>query len=327
LASKVKLFASEGGIIINTGRRYAIDRVKADTADYHVITHAHYDHLPSRFIGSPLASPETRAFMELRGSLPWRDWLEEVDGVELIDSGHILGSRAVLLEDKIIVTGDVNIKDRLFLQGFKPPRAKILVIEATYGAPRYIFQEFGEIVQGASDYFLTKLREGRRLIALGYSLGKSQILTKLFSWYENLIVSDTVHRYNSLYQAFGIDLLGGYTLYSEAKERGILEDRNWILISPSSGGAVDYIAKRYGALKAYFTGWASDPHHRTEEDYVGFPLSDHADFQGLLEIVRRVAPDKIYVMDGFIQEFTHYLKALGYDAEPLNQGQRRITDF
>ncbi len=326
---RISVRGSGSGVFIETEKgRYAIDRTKNVRADYHIISHAHSDHLPSRIQGKPIASRETALLAERRG-LSGLDAIEGEEGlVELLDSGHILGSRAALIEDEILYTGDVNVRERLFLKGFKPPKAKILILESTYGQPSFVFEEFGEIVQKASEYFLAALFQGRRVMALGYTLGKSQILTKLLSWYENLVVSDSIHVYNQLYNELGIKIETDYVTYEEAKERGFLNKDSWIMISSSNSRFTNLVSKKYGALKVGFSGWAKHPKY----GFWGnadrcFALSDHADFHELILIVKRANPEKVYLMYGFTEEFGGYLRDMGYDAVPLNPSQKHITEY
>ncbi len=326
---RISVRGSGNGVVIETERGiYAVDRTRNVRADYHIISHAHRDHLPSRIQGKPIASRETALLAERRG-LPGLSAFEgEESHVELFDSGHILGSRATLIEEEILYTGDVNVRDRLFLKGFEPPKAKILIMESTYGRPGFVFEEFGEIVQKASEYILAALSQGRRVMALGYTLGKSQILTKLLSWYENLVVSDSVHVYNQLYRKLGVDIETDYATYREAKERGFLEKDNWVMISPSNTRITNHISKKYGAVKAGFSGWAKHPKFGfwSKADRC-FALSDHADFHELTRIVKSVEPEKVYLMYGFVEELASYLRNLGYDAEPLNPSQKHITEY
>jgi Cft2 family RNA processing exonuclease len=44
------------------------------------------------------------------------------------------------------------------------------------------------------------------------------------------------------------------------------------------------------------------------------PLSDHADFDELLELIERVQPKKIYSHHGY-REFADFLRGKGFDAE------------
>ena len=45
-----------------------------------------------------------------------------------------------------------------------------------------------------------------------------------------------------------------------------------------------------------------------------FPLSDHADHDGLLELVKQVQPKKVFTVHGFTREFAQTLRAQGVDA-------------
>jgi hypothetical protein len=47
------------------------------------------------------------------------------------------------------------------------------------------------------------------------------------------------------------------------------------------------------------------------------PLSDHADFDELLEAARRVGADEIYCTHG-PSEFVGHLRAAGFNARPVN---------
>ena len=48
-----------------------------------------------------------------------------------------------------------------------------------------------------------------------------------------------------------------------------------------------------------------------------FPLSDHADFNELIEFVRQVRPRRVFTTHGFAADFAATLRDLGFDAEAL----------
>ena len=58
-------------------------------------------------------------------------------------------------------------------------------------------------------------------------------------------------------------------------------------------------------------------------DYV-IPFSDHCDHSELLEVVKQCNPRKIYTFHGFQEEFANYLVNLGYDAESINRGNKKV---
>ena len=71
------------------------------------------------------------------------------------------------------------------------------------------------------------------------------------------------------------------------------------------------------------TGWAMHPStkYRLGVDHA-LPLSDHADFDQLVETVRQVAPQQVYTTHG-PDEFAGHLRDLGFSAQPLNPSPQR----
>ncbi len=65
------------------------------------------------------------------------------------------------------------------------------------------------------------------------------------------------------------------------------------------------------------TGWAADSgtKYRWGVDHA-LPLSDHADFDELLEAAARVGASEIYCVHG-PREFVDHLRAAGFDARPV----------
>ena len=69
----------------------------------------------------------------------------------------------------------------------------------------------------------------------------------------------------------------------------------------------------------YLTGWAMDSDRKFARGAnLVLPMSDHADFNELVEYVQQANPRKIYTVHGFPQ-FAAHLKDLGFDAEHLPQ--------
>jgi DNA ligase 1 len=74
---------------------------------------------------------------------------------------------------------------------------------------------------------------------------------------------------------------------------------------------------------AVLTGWAVDPgcRFRYRAD-AAFPLSDHADFPDLVELVKRVAPRRVFTLHGFAADFAAHLRTLGFDARALSEDEQ-----
>ena len=53
-----------------------------------------------------------------------------------------------------------------------------------------------------------------------------------------------------------------------------------------------------------------------------FPLSDHADYPGLIEFVKRVAPKRVFTLHGFAADFARTLREEGFDAQSLSEEEQ-----
>ena len=76
--------------------------------------------------------------------------------------------------------------------------------------------------------------------------------------------------------------------------------------------------KKYGAITIGFTGWAKSKKFSFSRgtDY-SIPLSDHCDFNELLQLVNQSGAERIYTIHGFVDEFANELKKYGFNAQPL----------
>lgn len=326
------------GITINTESfSISLDPKSASKCDYTFVSHAHIDHvhLPNGK-SKVITSKETKELARLRG-YNLGETRNEAPGIDLIDSGHILGSRAILVKDRVLYTGDLSSRDRAFLKGFKGIKCDTLIIESTYGRKHYAFPNISEIVTEVNHFISFCFDNGRPLILTGYPLGKAQLLSYLFKMWEPIYLLDSIHRMNDCHIKLGIDLKE-FELFSSSKTFEEKATRGpWILIAPSSGGRSQFIRSmrdKYNPVIATFSGWAIDSRYRFIMNLDrAFPMSDHCDFKELVEFVRKCDPSKVYTVHGFASEFAAHLRGLGYDAESLGhelggyESQSTLTSF
>ena len=311
-----------GITVDNKCNRISLDPTKQPNSDFIFISHAHTDHLYRRIKENGdkiITSKITQKIATYRG-YKYGDTYEEHD-FRLIDSGHILGSKGLLIEDALYYTGDISIRKRAFMNPAVIPKARILIIESTFGHPDYIFPKFETTIHKANVIISEMYHQGVPVILLGYTLGKAQILTNVFRHWKPLIIHDSIDEMNRLYTEFGISM-GNYITFSEAEKNNILSShRPWLLIAPLAScknGFLQYIKRKYGALSIGFSGWAVKPHYKYALglDYC-LPLSDHCDYDDLITVVKKCNPEKIYTFHGFAESFAENLDVLGFDAKPL----------
>ena len=311
-------------IELSDGTRVVCDADEPD-GDVTVVSHAHGDHLPTdgtAAVCSTLTAAIGTSRMDgtLRSSSePW---------IELRPAGHVAGSQATLVEDpdgtRYCYTGDVSTRSRHYLDGFEPPDADVLVVEATYGKPEYRFPPHTEVVAEILDW----LRETEHpVLLLGYAFGRAQKLQLLAerAGRPRVLTTEGVLRINEPIEQ-SLDV----TFPAEEFDDTELRPGD-ALVLPMTSGRIDWVdrlASESGAVTAGFSGWAVDSSFKFRGDFdVTFPLSDHCDFTELVELVERVDPERVYTQHGFAETLATELTTRGFDATALKQNQTSLSQF
>lgn len=319
-----------GIIVQHKGNRIALDPTKSTDADVVFVSHAHLDHLHVPANSENILTSSETAKIACERGYNIESFKESIDGFELIDSGHILGSRGLLVDGEIFYTGDVCTRNRAFLRGAKVPNCKTLFIESTYGKPEFRFPRIEEITENANRIISNLYSKGIPVTLMGYPLGKAQILTSMFKHWGPIYLHDSVYKMNNIYDELGIDL-GNTISYSQAEKDNLLTKRPWVMVAPRMNSASKFVAEmkdRYEAITIGFSGWAMANWYRYSSglDYA-LPLSDHCDFDELISMVKMCNPSKVYTFHGYSIDLAVQLNKLGYDAEPLVKGNYKLSDF
>ncbi|SFC37222.1 putative mRNA 3-end processing factor [Halobiforma haloterrestris] len=332
------------GIHFDRGER---GRVVADARSavgaVNVVSHAHADHTFRSAPEAVVCSAETAAIAEARTGTGF-EFVETAPGVELVPAGHVVGSRAALLDvdlgresangpRRYCYTGDFSIRDRCYLEGFDPDAvdADALVMETTYGRPTYRFPPQDALEAEILDWLADN--DDRPLFLFGYSLGRAQKLQWLArealegrGGDREILVSASIREVNRAIE-FATDLSFPGRPYDSLRD---LTDE--IVVLPSNQARADWVetaADREDALEAGFSGWAVDDSFRYRGGYdATFPLTDHCDYDELLETVQAIDPEVVYTHHGFAEEFADTVATeYGYRARPLKRDQRTLGEF
>jgi putative mRNA 3-end processing factor len=113
-ASKIRL-TPRGIIVEESGVKVALDPRGPVNADYIFISHAHSDHVPSSVQSSRVITSKETARLVREKGLKLTDFVEETPLLKLVDMGHILGSRGIMIDGTIFYTGDMAGRPRGFL--------------------------------------------------------------------------------------------------------------------------------------------------------------------------------------------------------------------
>lgn len=311
----------------------AIDPQGNCMAEKALISHGHADHVSLNPKTEFFCSEETAAIIESRYSAkaklkPFAFGKKlALNGVNvsLHNSGHILGSAQFLIEsDKTVaVTADFKMQDSLIQKGASPLHCDILVIESTFGLPCYSFPAREHVYQQIGSFVKEKSKKGFVVLG-GYSLGKAQELTKIVNEYAGIapLVHESVAKNNKVYEACGVPLGKYIELNHNLNESSVL------IMPPSLVNHHLLQVLEFSLHKKVFSAIATGWESRSGFDAV-FQLSDHADFQQLLQYVKEAEPKLVLTMHGFEREFASYVqRRLGIAARPLaEKGQKTMMEF
>jgi len=320
--------------IIDNNQKTNIDQNKcSDISDYNLITHGHSDHI-STSQQQTFTTKETAALInlctqkELNYSFVNGQALDLTDNIKLssLDAGHILGSKMFYLESKdksILYTGDFKTQDSLLFDGAKPKSADILIMETTFGKKEFVFPKREKVYEDFAELISKDIKNNRLIIIGAYSLGKSQELIKFVNNYlkETPLVTKKAFEFSKVYEDFNVSL-GKYELLNHN-----ISEYN-VLIVPMNLINKDLIRslehQQNRKVSSYLaTGWK---HYRSGKCV---PISDHCDYNDLLDFVRAVNPKQVLTMHGFSEEFSKSItKELGIWSRPIKDlNQFSISDF
>ena len=305
-----------------------------------LVSHAHSDHLcygdradppdPAKLHGRVVCTPETAAIGRYRCGLAAevdeRDYREPFDldaGVrcELLPAGHVLGSAMTLVTrdaGTLLYTGDYKLRRSRTVPHAEPRPADVLVMESTYGSPFFRFPPAAEVEQRLVEIVAAAFGEGKQPVVHGYSLGKSQENVRILTDAGfNVTMHGAIWHMSEFYRRFGVrlgrdDQLRRYAA-KDFKGKAALDLRErGVLVCPPRD-ARGPVTAQFGdrVCRVMMSGWAlsKDARFRYGVEHA-LPLSDHADWDEIVETIERVRPRHVVAHHGFA-DFPNHLHKLG----------------
>jgi len=296
--------------------------------DRAVITHGHGDHARSGH-GKVLATPETLAIMAVRYGedyalathpLAYGDSTEfDSVSVTLVPAGHILGSAQAVVRWKgltMVVSGDFKRRRDPTCAPFLPVACDVFITEATFGLP--IFRhppdgdEIAKLLRSVAQF-----PERSHLVG-AYALGKAQRLICLLreaGYDQTIFVHGAMEKLNALYQSFGITLgsLAPATTGSKRDFAGA------IIIAPPSATQERWARRFADPVLCFASGWMQ-VRARARQRGIELPLilSDHADWDELIQTAQEIAPTELWITHGEEEALLRWAELNGQQARALS---------
>ncbi|MCA9231144.1 MAG: hypothetical protein KDA57_10855 [Planctomycetales bacterium] len=304
------MFLTAAGLAVDVTRRQKLG----------FISHAHADHIAAHELA--FCTPETAALYRHRcgthrrtHEMPYRQPVE-LGPLRLtaFPAGHCLGSAMLLvesMEQSLLYTGDFKLGASETSAQAELPAADILVMESTFGRPKYRMPPREEVIGELIDLVRSLLGNGNTPVLHAYALGKAQEVTKLLTAAGIPVQQHPmIFSVSEVYRECGVDL-GRISKYD-----GKLLPGHVVMTLPR-GMKQFRLTGIDSPVSIAVTGWAIDSStkYRQKVDYA-LPLSDHADFDDLVETVALVGAKQIYCTHG-PREFVEHLRAEGFNAFPV----------
>ncbi len=242
------------------------------------------------------------------------------EGIELHSAGHMLGSTQItgMSEPygRVAYTGDFKMRDGLTVKGAPVIECDTLFAECTYGDPSVSFPHPQDVYAEMERWG----KQNRECIQLwgGYSTGKAQELVKFINDFlgETPIVGGRAAQVCEAYVRSGVKLEWRTPESADGQEmmRGpfmaVMPPHQ---LTPILKGRVAALHRRK-TLSAFATGWALV---RALPFDKAFALSDHADFNELLELAHASHARRVILAHGDNERAAKALRAAGVNAQSI----------
>ncbi len=306
------LFCSQGGFYIDPWK----------PVDKAIITHAHSDH--SRAGNKHyLCHRFSKPIMQLRlGDNDYQvvEWNETVymNGVKvsLHPAGHIIGSSQVRVEyngEVWVVSGDYKTEDDGISGAFEPVRCNTFITESTFGLPIYKWKTQPEIFDDIQNWVTNNHADQKTSVIIAYSLGKAQRILKPLA-----ATGLPIYAHGAIWNTQQVLISNGWQLPEITRVTPELSKELYkgnIVIAPPSADGTPWMKRFSPYSVGVCSGWMQvRGNARRRNVDAGFALSDHADWDGLLQAVKATGAEKVFVTHGFQSAFSRYLNEQGIEA-------------
>ena len=295
-----------------------------------LVTHGHADHArPGN--QNVLATRQTLDIMAIRYGENFATSRQEaaigerltINGVTVSfhPAGHVLGSAQICVEKdglRIVASGDYKPRPDPTCAAFEPVPCDVFITEATFALPVFRHhddrEEIGRLLKSVRQF-----PERSHLVG-AYALGKAQRVIRLI---RDAGYDDTIYIHGALktlcdyYESQGVALgpLAPATIDNGKKG----DFAGAIVVGPPSAFA-DRWARRFpDPVSCFASGWMR-VRQRAKQRGVELPiiLSDHADWDELIETITAISPSEVWVTHGREEALVRWCELDGIRARPLH---------
>ena len=311
---------TERGIYCAAGEFYIDPWHPVDRA---LITHGHSDHARPghrHYLCTDACAPvmrhrlgdirvETIAFGETR----------QIGGarVSFHPAGHLPGSAQIRVEvegEVWVASGDYKVVPDGLSEPFEPVKCHSFITECTFGLPVFKWDDQDVVAKELNAWWAGNAADGKASLLGAYSLGKAQrLLAMVDPSVGPILTHGAVENTNAVLRA------QGYALPDTVHVTPDVNPKDYpgaLVIAPPSALGSQW-SRRFGTQStAFASGWMRlrGVRRRRAADR-GFVISDHADWDGLMQAIGETGAENIYATHGYTDIFARWLNTHGYNAQ------------
>ena len=312
------------GLFCPAGDFFIDPRGKVNRA---IITHAHSDHARSGH-ASYLCSDNSKPLLKIRlglkakiESIPFGKCIRMGDAlVSLHPAGHILGSSQVRIEvgGRVwVVSGDYKPQPDRTCETLEVIKCHGFVTESTFALPVFKWLPEGDVYTQINHWWMDNAENEFPSLLFAYSLGKAQrVLAGVDREIGPIFIHHAVSPFLPIYERSGVDL-------PKVEKVDLDSEQNYskgLIVVPPAVQDSSWLKRFTYAERAFASGWMAIRGLRRRRNLgKGFVLSDHADWNGLLEVILGTGAETVKITHGNGHALSRYLLGRGIDASLLNQ--------
>jgi putative mRNA 3-end processing factor len=248
-----------------------------------------------------------------------KEWNETftINGVKfsLHPAGHIIGSSQIRVEYKgevWVFTGDYKMEDDGVAVPYESVKCHSFITECTFGLPAFKWVPQDQVMTDVNNWWQQNREDGRTSVLFGYSLGKAQRLLKYLDPSIGKIYTHGAIENMTEVLRPQLSMPETIRITRDTKKE---ELKGSMVLAPPSAQGTPWIRKMVPFVTASASGWMTFRGARRRRAIdKGFVLSDHCDWQGLLQAIEGTGCEKVICTHGYTEIFSRFLREKGYDA-------------
>lgn len=290
---------------------------------YALITHGHADH--ARFGHQHyLCHPLTAAIIKRRispdlnvQSIEYGESIQ-INGVQFSfhPAAHIIGSAQIRVEyqgEVWVASGDYKTEDDGVSGSLEIVKCHTFITECTFGLPVYKWQPQSNVMSEINQWWEQNAALQVPSIIYAYSLGKAQrVIQHLDQNIGPILTHGAVENMNELFRDERKTIpTTEQIIQNQHNEKA----KGAMIVAPPGAFNSTWTKKFKGAKHAAASGWMTlrGARRRRSVDR-GFILSDHADWEGLNQVIKETEAENVIATHGYTETFVKWLNENGLNA-------------